>query len=76
MKIGNVVKVAYSTGEKFMGEVVKVRVMPEQIEVFGVGPNGVLQNRILFTIYDERVGYRSMYTDKCASLEVLMLQTL
>jgi hypothetical protein len=62
MKIGNVAKVEYATGEKFTGEIVKVRTMSD--------------NRILFTIHDETVGYRSMYTDKCVSLETLELQPL
>ena len=62
MKIGNVVKVEYATGEKFTGEIVKVRTMPE--------------NRILFTIHDETVGYRALYADKCVSLETLELQPL
>jgi hypothetical protein len=62
MEIGNFAKVEYATGEKFMGEIVKVRTMPD--------------NRILFTIHDETVGYRALYTDKCVSLEVLELQPL
>ena len=76
MIVGQVAKVEYATGEKFIGEIVKVRTMPEQIEVFGVGPTGVLQNRVLFTVHDETVGYRSLYLDKCARIEVLSLQTL
>lgn len=61
MVIGNVAKVEYSTGEKFTGEIVKIRTMGD---------------RVLFTIHDESVGYRSMYVDKCDTLEVLSLQTL
>lgn len=76
MTVGQVAKVEYATGEKFTGEIVKVRVMPEQIEVFGAGPNGVMQNRMLFTIHDESVGYRSLYLDKCAKIQVWTLQTL
>ena len=76
MIVGQVAKVEYATGEKFIGEIVKVRTMPEQIEVFGVGPTGVLQNRVLFTVHDENVGYRSLYVDKCARIETLTLQTL
>lgn len=62
MIVGNVVKVSYSTGEKFTGEIVKIRTMAD--------------NRVLFTVHDENVGYRSMYVDKCDTLEVLSLQTL
>ena len=62
MAVGNVAKVSYSTGEKFTGEIVKIRTMTD--------------NRVLFTVHDESVGYRSLYVDKCDSLEVLSLQTL
>ena len=62
MAVGNVAKVSYSTGEKFTGEIVKIRTMAD--------------NRVLFTVHDESVGYRSLYADKCDSLEVLSLQTL
>lgn len=61
MKIGDFAKVDYSTGEKFRGEIVNIREMPE--------------NRVLFTIHDA-IGYRSMYLDKCTSYEILELQTL
>lgn len=61
MNIGDFAKVSYSTGEKFRGEVVNIREMPE--------------NRVLFTIRDA-IGYRSMYLDKCTAFEVLELQTL
>ena len=57
MKIetGSHVFAEYSTGEIFTGEVVKVKEMPE--------------NRILFTVHDP-VGYRSLYLDKCVSVEI------
>ena len=57
MKIatGNYAFAEYSTGEIFTGEIVKVKQMPE--------------NRILFTVRDP-VGYRSLYLDKCVSVEV------
>jgi len=53
--IGNLAFVEYATGELFTGEIVKVREMPE--------------NRLLFTVHDA-VGYRSLYLDKCVSVEV------
>lgn len=55
IKIGNYTFVEYSTGEIFTGEIVKVKEMPE--------------NRILFTVHDP-VGYRSLYLDKCDSVEI------
>jgi len=71
VNVGDWVKVKYSTGEYFAGEVKKVRAMPEMVEVFGMGATGTLQNRILFTVYDETAGYRSLYRDKCESFAVL-----
>lgn len=62
MAIGDIAKAEYATGEKFRGEIVKIRTMPD--------------NRILFTIHDETVGYRSLYADKCVSLEVITLQSI
>ena len=53
--IGNHAFVEYGTGELFTGEIVKVKEMPG--------------NRILFTVHDP-VGYRSLYLDKCISVEV------
>lgn len=57
MKIatGNYAFVEYGTGELFTGEIVNVKDMPE--------------NRTLFTVHDP-VGYRSLYLDKCVSVEV------
>jgi len=53
--IGNYAFVEYGTGELFTGEIVKVKKMPE--------------NRMLFTVHDP-VGYRSLYLDKCVSVEI------
>ena len=55
LKVGDVVNVKYITGEVFHGEVVTIRV---------IGPD-----RVLFTV-DDQVGYRSLYVDRCDSLEV------
>lgn len=55
MKIGDFVFAEYDNGEIVNGEVVKVR-------MFG--------DRMLLTVKCEQ-GYRSIYTDKCVSLEVM-----
>jgi hypothetical protein len=55
MKIGDFVFAEYDNGEIVNGEVVKVR-------MFG--------DRTLLTVKCEQ-GYRSIYTDKCVSLEVM-----
>jgi len=57
MKVGDLVRVEYNTNESFGGEVRKIRTMP----------NG----RVLFMVDDMDVGYRSMYVDKCVSIEVV-----
>lgn len=62
IQIGDVAHVEYNTGEVFDGEIVKVRTMPD--------------GRVLFTIHDESVGYRSMYVDKCVVCDILRLQPL
>jgi hypothetical protein len=56
MKIGDFVFAEYDNGEVVNGEVVKVRMMPE--------------NRLLVTVQCEQ-GYRSLYVDKCVSFEYL-----
>ena len=53
--IGNYAFVEYGTGELFTGEIVNVKQMSE--------------DRTLFTVHDP-VGYRSLYLDKCVSVEV------
>lgn len=55
LKVGDVVSVKYVTGEVFHGEIVTVRVVGE--------------DRVLFTVNDQ-IGYRSLYVDRCDSLEV------
>ena len=55
MKIGDFVFAEYDNGEIVNGEIVQVR-------HFG--------DRMLLTVKCEQ-GYRSIYTDKCVSLEVL-----
>lgn len=60
MKVGIVVSVKYATGESFVGEVVKVKTMPDM--------------SILFTLKTEiegQVAYRSMYLHKCEKCEYL-----
>ncbi len=55
MKVGDFVFAEYDNGEIVNGEVVKVR-------MFG--------DRTLLTVKCEQ-GYRSIYIDKCVSLEVM-----
>jgi DNA-directed RNA polymerase subunit E'/Rpb7 len=55
MKIGDFVFADYNNGEIVNGEVVNVR-------MFG--------DRVLLTVKAEQ-GYRSIYTDKCVSLDVM-----
>jgi hypothetical protein len=55
MKIGDFVFAEYNNGEVVNGEVVQVR-------MFG--------DRTLLTVKCEQ-GYRSIYTDKCVSFEVM-----
>jgi hypothetical protein len=56
MKLNDMVFVEYATGECFTGEVVSLKNMPGE--------------RLLFTLKVEQ-GYRSMYLDKCVSLDYL-----
>jgi hypothetical protein len=55
MKVGDFVSAEYANGEVVNGEVVQVR-------MFG--------DRTLLTVKCEQ-GYRSIYTDKCVSLQVM-----
>lgn len=55
MKIGDFVFAEYDNGEVVNGEVVKVRMFGE---------------RTLLTVKAEQ-GYRSIYTDKCVTLDIL-----
>mgnify|MGYP006286830927 CR=1 FL=1 len=55
IEIGSHVFVEYANGKLYTGEVEKVRTMP--------------QDRILFTVNDPQ-GYKSLYLDKCVSVEV------
>jgi hypothetical protein len=55
MKVGDFVFAEYNNGEVVNGEVVQVR-------MFG--------DRSLLTVKCEQ-GYRSIYTDKCVSLQVM-----
>lgn len=61
MNVGDMVFVEYATGEIFTGEVVKVRAMPPS--------DGHETERVLFTVHDP-VGFRSMYLDKCVSIQI------
>ncbi len=60
MKIGDFVFAEYNNGEIVNGEIVKVRTMID---------GATLQERILLTVQIHD-GYRSIYTDKCVSLEI------
>jgi hypothetical protein len=55
MKIGDFAFVEYNNGKLYTGEVVGVKDMSE--------------NRTLFTVNDP-VGFKSLYLDKCVSVEV------
>jgi hypothetical protein len=55
MKIGDFTFVEYENGKLYTGEVVGVKDMSE--------------NRTLFTVNDP-VGFKSLYLDKCVSVEV------
>lgn len=55
MKIGDFTFVEYANGKLYTGEVVKMQTMSD--------------DRTLFTVHDP-VGYKSLYLDKCVSVEV------
>lgn len=55
MKVGDFVHAEYNNGEVVIGEVIKVR-------MFG--------DRTLLTVKCEQ-GYRSIYADKCVTLDVM-----
>jgi hypothetical protein len=55
MKIGDFAFVEYNNGKLYTGEVVALKDMPK--------------NGTLFTVKDP-VGYKSLYFDKCVSVEV------
>jgi hypothetical protein len=61
MKVGDFVFAEYNNGEIVNGEIVKVRTMID---------GATLQERILLTVKCQQ-GYRSIYTDKCVSFEVM-----
>lgn len=75
MESGMFVQFDYK-GKKYKGMVESVRQMPQMIEVFGKGPNGTLQNRVLVTLLvvdhacenPRQGGFRSVYRDGITNL--------
>jgi len=75
MESGMFVRFDYK-GKEYKGMVENVRQMPQMIEVFGNGPNGTLQNRVLVTLRvldnarenPRQGGFRSVYRDGITNL--------
>jgi len=66
MKVGDRISVEYHTGEKFTGTIRRIREMPSKVE-----NTDSTSSRVLFTMLDDSVGYRSMYRDSCNKFEIV-----
>lgn len=67
MKVGDRINVEYHTGETFSGTIRNIRQMPQKVKVCDSDQG----TRLLFTIFADNVGYRSMYRDSCNKFEIV-----